>query len=1080
MFSAGNNPIPVKDRGDKGALCGACGHSHKMGNICSFAKGDIEEVDSEIEKGTGKFKGGGNPYHDPDTGRFTTSGSGKHSPISQPAGTAGAKEEPKTSPGKVLKKPEGKENPSAIPGHEFAFKPMPGESSDQLRQRQLEAGKQSHENLKREKVEEGQKWMESHGAPPKSQTPAQKLSQIGEKKVDWRKMFGPGPDQGPSKPQEPIQQLNVGGAGKIDVKDIYSAKSPEERGKLLQDWKNNNTQGKQWEEKLDRMDFEDSSPPSENPAKNVLQDQKNTAALGKPGTSKKKDVTPIGSVTPASHPDWANNLTDSVVQNNKASGRPAKEIATEVYNNVLNEAKSQGLPHLEANRMAEAQAMWAHDKLQGNPLRSIVQEPIGEKIPTIVPGMAPSSDTMLGMSKVPSPGQHTQQITPSMMIPGGSNPPPPTPPGGGPPTNPPGNNPPPQAGGFEAKPVQHPEIIKPPSQVDTNLNPKLLSLYGQGRAAGAGLGSPGATVDPTIGAVGSAHNLLKPQQDFDSYYQALNEWRQGRDVQRQTHQNRMFDLASRKQDLAEAKHGLALQRLQNRGKKGPAGGGIAGQGGAGPVKSPKGASPKGVGAVPATPSTPNQGPQGASPPPNPVSQINVGGPKGPGKQTGQFSGPKTYKDPNSAPTPEKPVEDALGGKTYVDPGAAPKPEQSDKEWRKESKQRKKEAADLQKPPEGKDIGGVEDDPKWNPPKEPYDLGLKPLNEGSNKPSDTIPSVGGSEQEKPFSNPKGMSGAEVLNQAKQRREAAESSSASDKSKPQESITKPQVKQEVITAEPKKDHAANLKKFAKDKFEGVNVTDHKGYFESAHEAGTHKDAKHAAGLMAMKNAIAEHRQKVSSKERSPEYDKKGNLKVLSRGRSAQNSIHALYDKAAKEKIPVKDIPNWIVSQAKGDENHPHKYIDPNFSVNKQSSATPKESSVATQHSSKFSDAVHEATGRVGEDGRLGGKKVYASEVHKELMNNPNFKGMDSNTFKQKLSEAVNSGEIEMSRADLVKFADPQKLKDSETRSGLSQFHYIHDPKAKSSWEKSMGNYKTLKSLNHINSGNKVNMLKSWVRR
>jgi hypothetical protein len=252
--------------------------------------------------------------------------------------------------------------------------------------------------------------------------------------------------------------------------------------------------------------------------------------------------------------------------------------------------------------------------------------------------------------------------------------------------------------------------------------------------------------------------MLKPEQDFDSYYEGLNQWRQSRDKDRGAQQDFRNDLAARRQAFQEHKWNNPRPKAAGKPKAGKPGGNSSS-----PAPSSSGQGPPAAGVTgtaggiltpaPASNIDPNatfggktvgdkpdkskleewranQAPPSSSAPPPSASPSAASPP------------PPVAAPPDTSKTDVTPVVDpnaAFGGKTVQDMSAVPAPEQSDKQWKKEVKDRKQQAADVMNPKNVQDLEQKESPnqelPAFAKEKEPYDLGLKPMGGGDTTPAD---------------------------------------------------------------------------------------------------------------------------------------------------------------------------------------------------------------------------------------------------------------------------------------------------------------------------------------------------------
>ncbi len=75
-----------------------------------------------------------------------------------------------------------------------------------------------------------------------------------------------------------------------------------------------------------------------------------------------------------------------------------------------------------------------------------------------------------------------------------------------------------------------------------------------------------------------------------------------------------------------------------------------------------------------------------------------------------------------------------------------------------------------------------------------------------------------------------------------------------------------------------------------------------------------------------------------------------------------------------------------------------------------------------------------------GRHGDRKVFIAHVWDRLRSEPEFAGIDLDTFKQAIAEANNLRLIDLARADLVQAMDPDDVRRSEVGHLGATFHFI----------------------------------------
>jgi hypothetical protein len=75
-----------------------------------------------------------------------------------------------------------------------------------------------------------------------------------------------------------------------------------------------------------------------------------------------------------------------------------------------------------------------------------------------------------------------------------------------------------------------------------------------------------------------------------------------------------------------------------------------------------------------------------------------------------------------------------------------------------------------------------------------------------------------------------------------------------------------------------------------------------------------------------------------------------------------------------------------------------------------------------------------------GTFGDRKVFISEVWRELRHNPAFADLGLDDFKQRLISAHKAGELVLARADLVSAMSPELVSASETKGDGASFHFV----------------------------------------
>lgn len=83
---------------------------------------------------------------------------------------------------------------------------------------------------------------------------------------------------------------------------------------------------------------------------------------------------------------------------------------------------------------------------------------------------------------------------------------------------------------------------------------------------------------------------------------------------------------------------------------------------------------------------------------------------------------------------------------------------------------------------------------------------------------------------------------------------------------------------------------------------------------------------------------------------------------------------------------------------------------------------------------------AAARTSPTGRFGANKVFIAHVWRALRDDPDFRGMDLDAFKRRLTEANQARHLDLSRADLVEAMDPDDVGASEASHFGAQYHFI----------------------------------------
>lgn len=98
--------------------------------------------------------------------------------------------------------------------------------------------------------------------------------------------------------------------------------------------------------------------------------------------------------------------------------------------------------------------------------------------------------------------------------------------------------------------------------------------------------------------------------------------------------------------------------------------------------------------------------------------------------------------------------------------------------------------------------------------------------------------------------------------------------------------------------------------------------------------------------------------------------------------------------------------------------------------------------------FASDVMAAHGTAPEGSKFGPNKVFVHKLHSHLAaTNPAFKDMPLAEFKERLMDAMQQGQIELSRADLVQAMDPKDVEESTIKHplGMATFNFVTDPGA-----------------------------------
>lgn len=80
------------------------------------------------------------------------------------------------------------------------------------------------------------------------------------------------------------------------------------------------------------------------------------------------------------------------------------------------------------------------------------------------------------------------------------------------------------------------------------------------------------------------------------------------------------------------------------------------------------------------------------------------------------------------------------------------------------------------------------------------------------------------------------------------------------------------------------------------------------------------------------------------------------------------------------------------------------------------------------------------RASTSGRFGGAKVFISHVWRALHDDPAFRGMEADEFKDRLVEAHRARLLELGRADLVEAMDPADVRESATPYLNAVYHFV----------------------------------------
>jgi hypothetical protein len=113
---------------------------------------------------------------------------------------------------------------------------------------------------------------------------------------------------------------------------------------------------------------------------------------------------------------------------------------------------------------------------------------------------------------------------------------------------------------------------------------------------------------------------------------------------------------------------------------------------------------------------------------------------------------------------------------------------------------------------------------------------------------------------------------------------------------------------------------------------------------------------------------------------------------------------------------------------------QWTDRELTVSESSNEPPAEFDLPA-----FAHTVRAASRRCS-TGRFGDNKLFISHVWRQLRDEPSFRGMDRETFKQRLVEANRANLLTLSRADLVSVMNPEDVRASETHYLNAIFHFI----------------------------------------
>jgi hypothetical protein len=121
---------------------------------------------------------------------------------------------------------------------------------------------------------------------------------------------------------------------------------------------------------------------------------------------------------------------------------------------------------------------------------------------------------------------------------------------------------------------------------------------------------------------------------------------------------------------------------------------------------------------------------------------------------------------------------------------------------------------------------------------------------------------------------------------------------------------------------------------------------------------------------------------------------------------------------------------------DQSQGKQITEPARSVVSRSTATPAAPSVDLPSFARKVQTIASAC----PTGRYGDSKIFIIHVWRSLQTDPELRGMDLETFKNRLAEANNERLLDLSRADMVQAMDPEDVRLSEVHYLNATFHFI----------------------------------------